>query len=452
MTDNFESWARRGKLAQVIEAMSRDQAWVTRWAKLSDERESQVGPALELLERFRIHRDAAILKEDLGHWGRGPGFQAYGGVNGQMFLNQLVNYAPDPQALAQVLDECLRPPQSVDDAKARIGTLAAFTESVKRGAHPAPRRAIFFLSFFWSLQAPQNWPCFWPSAEKLLVRLGWLEQVADLGDLYEAFAATVLDLGEPAQVESALYWLDEHPMVGLHPSIVERCAQNLAVFNALRDGQYASLEDEQRSARNARAILGELAVLGDALTDEVAQALGRTAKMETPSVFANGKIYRTEGWVRWSVAGEGGAPAASYRVWVTDAGLFLGLHPGHYRNGWYPEAAALFTSSPPPGARVFALRFSDSRVDPTPDPAWKGESLLGWHYPVLEQSSAKLGEEIVRRAADLQPMLDRLVAHAGGRPAQKVGAVDPLLKLAEQFIAERPYPTPRDESDRADRE
>lgn len=453
MTDEFELEARRRKVAQILDAQSRDGSRMAHLEQNGKQRALLDVSGAELLHRFQATLDVAWLKDELGLWGRQPGYHAYGGVNGQMFLNQLVNYSTDADFLGRLLAKCLAVPASQAAAAKVINELAAHTESVKRGAHPAPRRSIFFLSFFWSVQRHEEWPCFWTSAERMLNRLGWLENTNDLGQLYLNFRDVILSVGDPDDVEAVLHYLEDEKFLGLDPSISERCRRNLELLESFRDGVYRDEEAARSAETNARAIVGELGMLGEDMADAVALALGRSVKTDTPALVWTKGRFRGDGWVRWGITDEGGSPAASVRVWVTADTVFVGLHPGFYRDGWYAEAGNAVRDVTPPSAAIMPVRFGEARIDPKPDPAWQGEFLLGWQLSSAFSSPESLADEIVGRAAELQPALDRLVALFGGLISDGAQPPDdPLKPLVKEFIAERPYPSPRDEANRADRE
>ena len=452
MTDDFELNARRAKIAQLLEAQSLDQARVADLANGAKQRAVQHERVAEILERFHASLDVNQLRSEFDTWGRLPGYQGFSGVNGQMFLNQLVGNSPDLDALARLLARCIRVPESPEEAAKAINDLAAYTAEVKKGAHPAPRRSIFLLSFVWSVQSHDAWPCFWSSAEKMMQRLGWLEAGEDLGQMYVEFRRVVLSLGHPDDVEGALRYLEDEKFLGLDPSIIERCRRNVELNDSMREGIYVSEADTRAAASNARAIVGEMSLLGEALAERIAVALGRAVKTETPSQFWVKGVYRGDGWVRWGIT-DAGSPSTSVRVWVTSGGAFAGLHPGFYRDGWYAEAADALRSVVPSGASMFPIRKDDARVDPTPDPAARGEFLLGWPLTSAAGSASELTDEIIRRAAELQPAIDRLVGLVGGRISDLAQPEhDPLRPLVEQFIKERGYPSQRDEVQRADRE
>jgi 5-methylcytosine-specific restriction protein B len=452
MTNEFELKARRAKMEQVFARQAQDPARTAFLVTKNEQRKAHAVPGLEILDRFYRSGDVHALRDELQKWSQAPAFQAFGGVAGQMFLNQLVKSSPDTAELSRLLARCLVAPTTEAAAAQAIDDLAAYAESVKKGAQPAPRRAIFVLSFFWSLQNPSEWPCFWTSAERVLQRLGWLAPIDQFGALYLAYRQATLELGGADDVGWALEWLDEAKYSGLGPWVVERCASNLALNARSIGDAYASEGDERQAESNARAITGELKLLGEALADDVALALGRSLKMEVPSLFWRAKRYRGDGWVRWGIADDAGSPSASYRLWVTADGMFLGLHGGWYRNGWYSDAAEAMTKAAPEGARLFPLGLDAARVDTSTDTAPTTEGLFGWHYPEVISDADELQREIIKRAAMLQPVLDKLVALSGGVTtlrSQPEG--DPLRELVQQFIAERSYPTAQDEGHKADR-
>ena len=460
MIDDFELNARQRKIAQLMEAQSRDTNRMAELAKLKDLCLIQDPAGVELLRRFRETGDVVWLRDEFGVWGKQTGHKSFSGVNGQMFLNQLVKYSPDHEVLARLLARCLPVPGSPEAAAKAINDLAEFAASIKVGIHPTPRRSIFFLSFFWSVQLHSAWPCFWTSAERMLIRLGWLQSSDDLGQLYLNFRDTVRGVGDPDDVEHVLHYLESQKFLGLDPSLTDRCKRAIALVESRVEGAYPDEVTRRCAEVNAKAIVGELGMLGEALAEPVATAIGRSVKNETPSLFWDQAVgcYRGDGWVRWAITDEGagpsgarGAPPISIRVWATAGGTYVGLHPGFYRTGGYVEAGNAVRDVAPSAAIPLAVSKLGSRVDPQPDDSWQSEVQLGWRLDT-DISAEEISNEIVRRSAELQPALDRLVSLIGGRPRPDTqSGTDPLKAKVEQFIVERSYPSARDDSNRADR-
>ena len=88
MTDAFALNARRLKIAQILEAQSRDETRMARLEKVHAQCAEQDISGRALLAQFQESADVVWLKDELGTWGRQPGYFPYNGVNGQMFLNQ----------------------------------------------------------------------------------------------------------------------------------------------------------------------------------------------------------------------------------------------------------------------------------------------------------------------------------------------------------------------------
>ncbi len=93
--------------------------------------------------------------------------------------------------------------------------------------------------------------------------------------------------------------------------------------------------------------MADLRLLGRALQDDVATAVGRSVKAVLPDVVWKDDVFRADGWMYWRV---GPATGAGIRVWVTQEGVALGAYCGHYRPGWYDEVPALIEGRVPPGA------------------------------------------------------------------------------------------------------
>ncbi|HSH60123.1 MAG TPA: AAA family ATPase [Acidimicrobiales bacterium] len=458
--DDREVRWRRRKFAQIAAAHGADMERAAELVTVDADRAARIPEAHEILNRLYADGDVQAFQAALDRWSRRPGFSSFGGVNGQMFLNQLVNYTEDLEELARLLSQVLRPPVDGDEARRKMVKTLAFVDQVRRGAHPAPKRVPYVLSFFWSLQDHDRWPCIWTSAEKMLTQLGWLVAPPGLDDLYLQFRDTVLSLGAPNEVEHALSWMENHRFTGLDPALVERCAYGVELNLQRRaDELSASVDYEGFAEANSRAVLGDLALLGFDREAEMANAVGRSVKVVRPPLKWNEGVapYRSDGWIDWRMTG-GSAP--SVRVWATSEGVAVGLDPGWYREGWYREASTTLAGSLlPSGMQFFTVhnqapsRLHRRGLEP-PD----GQFLLGtWFAGGEALDRIDFAEQVEAIAAELQPAVDRLMQAAGdtgteGPTRRSANADDGLAGKVEQFRREQGYPNEKDRWNRVERE
>lgn len=120
------------------------------------------------------------------------------GVNGQMFFNMLVNSTINEVGLKDTLKEVLKCPKDIDSAKSKINTLINFikteTSAEDKRALPRIKSTLYFLSYFWQIQKPEEYPIFYSSSEQILTELGFLERNIDLASYYEEFFKISMEL------------------------------------------------------------------------------------------------------------------------------------------------------------------------------------------------------------------------------------------------------------------
>ena len=168
-------------------------------------------------------------------------------------------------------------PETESDAAAKIRRCLAHIEMVKKAGQPAAGRAPFVLSLFWSMADNEEWPCLWQSAAKSLIALGWLPQPGDFDQWYLEYRSIVRSFPFDAfTVESLLWWMDEEKaFTGLDPALIDRCQQSAEIAEGYRDtNEYPNDEVAAIAERNARAMTGELKLVGSQLEERVGQALG----------------------------------------------------------------------------------------------------------------------------------------------------------------------------------
>lgn len=455
----FELEARRGKYAQIVAAQAADEARMAEVEQVNAHRIERTSEALTYLDALRDSGDGEAFASAMERWCRKPGFPAFVGPNGQMFLKQLLKAGGEGEGVA-LLSEALYTPSSDDEARNKLNRVLDFIERVKQGGHPAPARTPFLLSFFWAMQDKKRWPVAWASAVKALYNLGWTQPHHSHADNYIEVAHVIRSLGDPVEVAHALYWFDKHRFVGLAPSLLDRCEVSWELANELVEGQYPSAEIRTAASFNAVALTFETWMALGGLRDQLTDALGRSVKLSHSKVKTGETVYRWWGWA--SATPEGGN--VSFRIWVTRAGVLVGIHPGWARTGWYPEAAAVIAGKVPEGYETHeASEDGPGNLKPRSKASPQGEFLVGRFYPgdtALDRQD--LGEEIIGIAADLQPLVDELLAAAKASSGSDDAKADPgpqgppadateLGELVDEFKRTRGYPITKDDQSKVQR-
>lgn len=201
------------------------------------------------------------------------------GMSGAMFLNTLVKYMPNPAAVADQLRRVLPAPDEVAEGRARLQAFYDFLiESVRRGdvsrSHVQPVRAMFFVSGWWHVQQPEEWPAYYISGRRALEGAGLLsdsgDPVADYFTIRDVFLALMQGLGAPAwDVEHLLVWHNEHPEPG--PTLLDPTPAVVAVVEPDVDATETPDPEPPTPAESSAhtRVQWQLATLGAALKCEV---------------------------------------------------------------------------------------------------------------------------------------------------------------------------------------
>ncbi len=214
MTDDVELECRRRKFALVLAAQSADDERMNAVRAVDAQRAERQPEVESILSTFLAGGDIEDFRHEIDKWCRKPGYTGFNSAAGQMFLNQIVK-AADQEEVAPLLRNVLPVPATDEEAAERITQLVGFVEKVKKGGYPAPARVPFLLSFFWALQDRQRWPMAWPSATRIVGRVGWYVPTGSYVRGYLQYRDIVVALDHPlAAVEHALYWWDQHPLWG----------------------------------------------------------------------------------------------------------------------------------------------------------------------------------------------------------------------------------------------
>ncbi len=230
-----------------LEEMQADEAWMSRTQELDQQRLKALREMRELLGKYLQGEINTDRFSQSFQNKAGTEWEAFGlkGMNGAMFLNKLVRYITDENRLALKLRAALKAPQSQEDARTAMRTLAAYLEElVDRGvvmrSELQPARHAVFLSAWWHIQSPETWPVFFPTTIEALEGQGLFLLKGSLADSYLEFRqisqALRSALGLNAwQLEHLCAWLNS-PDKGIPPATIrpgeEQALQPVAAANA----------------------------------------------------------------------------------------------------------------------------------------------------------------------------------------------------------------------------
>ena len=409
----------------------------------SDEFHSGGAEALELLDELARTGDLESFKKGTQKWA--PTTVGFKGMIGQMTLNILINRADEPDRVARLLAESLTAPESDEEALAKIGALADYARTIKKGASPGLANVPFILSYFWGLADHERWPVIWPSGVYFVEFLTGASLPSDPAERYQTFLECVrgvsADHNEFEMTAAWWYECEDGTWMFLDEVLMDR-----AVFGF---DQSAPVEERET---NARVLVTIADHWGDWLVEEVSEALGRELKYSKPQVEWKKGRPRGDLWVDWSSRE---APGLGIRVWVTNRGAAVALRPGLIRKGWRVEVAPILESADYPGCRVLGGPSSYIGEDVGLGGTNWAEFVYGRWFEREEFAEVDLAATVVEVAELLKPLYDELLNLAVGEPLPvPVGPPspdDPLLPFVEEHRAESGYPTPADEKHRSER-
>jgi hypothetical protein len=148
-----------------------------------------------------------------------------GGMSGGMFLNKLVKYTPNEATFAHLLRLMIRAPEDTRDGQRHMQAFVRFLEGLiasqqVQRAQLQPARVPFFLSAWWHVQAPEQWPLFYLSMRRVLMAEdGTVPNMQDPVDYYFAYQERFLSLkaalGLSAwELEHLLAWDEQQRLDG----------------------------------------------------------------------------------------------------------------------------------------------------------------------------------------------------------------------------------------------
>lgn len=185
--------------------------------------------ALGLVDTLTRSRDLDAFRAGMQLWAVKPDTLAFNGPGGQMLVNQLAKHTDEPAMVAATLADSMSVPTDDAEAAAKIESLAAYVESIRVGAHPAPGRVPFLLSYLWSL-ADRSWPVMWSSAVSFIDFTTGEQLPADPAPRYGRYAELVREIDD--DVDRFERW----PRGGRPPSRCSstRCSSTVAPTGSTR--------------------------------------------------------------------------------------------------------------------------------------------------------------------------------------------------------------------------
>lgn len=148
------------------------------------------------LDEFKTQIDG--LNKRNTHWG-------FKGIKGQMFFNQVVNVADDPDECSHEIRAAIAAPTSDEIAKSRIRTFISYVkrlgdEHVQGGGtgygRPKLGSVPFFLSYFWQIQDRDRWPVYYTNTVQMAEDLNLWRPGDDLAENYIVYTRLHNELAE----------------------------------------------------------------------------------------------------------------------------------------------------------------------------------------------------------------------------------------------------------------
>jgi len=141
---------------------------------------------------FKKEIDIGSFKTKIDSYNKKYPLWGFKGFNGMMFFNMLYKCSSDKSELHNLMIDVLKLPDNIYDAKNKIQTLVDYINIISaditdKRKTPSPKSSLFFLSYFWQIQAPDRFPVFYQSMEKDFLDLQILEKDDNLAEYYEKF-------------------------------------------------------------------------------------------------------------------------------------------------------------------------------------------------------------------------------------------------------------------------
>lgn len=145
-----------------------------------------------------------VFKTELDGLNKRNRLWGFKGINGQMFFNMLYNTCSGyglVDKLEDVLQQTIPVPGDITQAKAQITLLTDFSNSLAsyvsdKRQSPRTGSSVFFISYFWQIQAHEKWPIYYKSMIDVLEDIGLWTPSGDFPKDYENFYKLLFALKE----------------------------------------------------------------------------------------------------------------------------------------------------------------------------------------------------------------------------------------------------------------
>lgn len=171
------------------------QGEVVTMGEFDQRREDRLPILTELIDDF-LTGDLPLSEFKSKIDGQNKRFPYWGfkGPNGMMFFNMLYNSAGEERRdeLSNLLCNLIQPPADQSEAKEKIRSLEDLAERLRNEVDeprraPRPGSIPYFLSYFWQVDAPNEYPVYYNSIVNVLSDWGEWNPEGELEDIYTSF-------------------------------------------------------------------------------------------------------------------------------------------------------------------------------------------------------------------------------------------------------------------------
>jgi hypothetical protein len=335
----------------------------------------------------------------------------------------------------EALAETLLPPADLTEAEASLRRVHELADRVGTPRAPTPSVASLLLPSLWSLQAPDRYaPYWWAKQYRVLEQLGWVRTTDDWVERYLEHQRCLASLTEGLWAAGhAVSGVADERFLGLDPSLAVRAAENVeAAASWHPERGYLDVRTEPRAISSAQALVGELRNAVSGLTPALVEVLEAKVRPAFPRLtLTDTSPYRGDAYVAFAPAGA--ADDASFRIWITADGAWVGAMLAEPPED-VPSGLEVFGIETDPGTA--RTRFGSTPAD--------GRILVGKRFDLEEAlDRPAFADDVIAVAADLVELLHTAWG-AASEPEARPSAPshDSIAALVDRWRAETDFPSP----------